>query len=75
MPFRNQILLIMKFNLLKRKTKQTTNYQGAKAWTLTPELELYTAVVTASLTNKFYEKEGKRLTRIKHLIGQCDLMS
>ena len=72
MPFRYQILTIMKFNLLKRKTKQTTNYQGAKAWTLTPELELYTAVVTASLTNKFYEKEGKRLTRIKHLIGQCD---
>ena len=62
----------MKFNLLKRKTKQTTNYGGAKAWTLTPELELYTAVVTASLTNKFYEKEGKRLERIKKLIGKCD---
>jgi len=62
----------MKFNLLKRKQKQTTNYEGAKAWKLTPELELYSAVVTASLSNKFYETEGKRLTRIKDLIGQCD---
>lgn len=62
----------MKFNVLKRKTKLTTNYAGAKAWTMTPELELYSAVVTASLTNKFYEKESKRLERIKTLIGKCD---
>lgn len=72
LSFRNQIATIMKFNLLKRKTKQITNYQGAKAWTLTPELALYTAVVTASLTNKFYEKEGDRLARIKQLIEKCD---
>lgn len=63
---------IMKFNLLKRKQKQTTNYEGAKAWALTPELELYTAVVTASLTNKFYETEVLRLERIRQLIGLCD---
>ncbi len=62
----------MKFNLLKRKQKQTTNYEGAKAWTLTPELALYSAVVTASLSNKFYETEKERLDRIKDLIGQCD---
>ena len=62
----------MKFNLLKRKQKQTTNYEGAKAWKLTPELELYTAVVTASLANKFYEKEASRLTRIKKLIAKCN---
>lgn len=60
----------MKFN---SKTKTiTTNYEGAKAWSLTPELALYTAVVTASLSNKFYEKEGDRLKRIKDLIGKCD---
>ena len=62
----------MKFNLSKRKQKQITNYQGAKAWAMTPELELYTAVVTASLTNKFYEKEADRLARIQRLIAKCD---
>ena len=38
----------MKFNILKKKKTQTTNYEGAKAWKMTPELELYTAVVTGS---------------------------
>ena len=62
----------MKFNLLNRKQNLTINYEGAKAWKLTPQLELYTAVVTASLSNKFYETEAKRMARIKTLIAKCD---
>lgn len=60
----------MKFNLLKRKPKVTKNYEGAKAYRMTPELELYTAVVTASLSNKFYEKQEDTLKRIVELIAK-----
>lgn len=61
----------MKFNnIVKRKSQKVKNYEGADAYTLTPELELYAAVVTASLSNKFYETEGQRLARIRELIGE-----
>src|ERR1043165_7693385 len=59
----------MKFNLL-RKTKTMTNYEGAKAWELTPQLELYTAVATTALADTFYEKDTSRLERIRALIAQ-----
>ena len=46
----------MKFNFLrKKKDKSLVNYEGAKAWKLSPEMELYPAVVTASLSKHFYE--------------------
>jgi len=35
-------------------------------------MELYTAVVTASLSNKFYEKQEKTLARIVELISKTD---
>lgn len=40
-----------------KKTKQrnvTTNYEGAKAYKISPEMELYTAVCTSVLSKKFY---------------------
>jgi hypothetical protein len=61
----------MRFNF-KRKAKEVTNYEGAKAFVLTPELELYTAVVTAALSDNFYEKADARLQRIRELIGKND---
>ena len=61
----------MKFNLkIGRKAKGTVNYEGAMAFVLTPELELYTAVATASLNDQFYEKTGDRLNRIRELIDK-----
>lgn len=60
----------MKFNLLKRKQAVTRNYEGAKAFKMTPEMELYAAVVTASLSDKFYESQGNTLLRIQTLIDQ-----
>lgn len=67
----------MRFNILKRFTNHTsnevkavTNYQGAKAYTLTPESELYTAVATSGLSDTFYEKADKRLARIQELIAK-----
>lgn len=62
----------MKFNIFKRKTNEVTNYEGAKAYKLTPELELYSAVVTAGLSDTFYEKDGKRLERVQELMKKND---
>ncbi|WP_345949979.1 TROVE domain-containing protein [Mucilaginibacter sp. PAMB04274] len=62
----------MKFNLLSKFKNQTVNHAGAKAFTLSPEMELYTAVVTWSLNDSFYEKDEARLARLRKLIGECD---
>ena len=59
----------MKFNTKKQK-QHIANHEGAKAWALSPELELYTAVVTASLSAQFYQKEVDRLERIRQLMQQ-----
>ena len=59
----------MKFNLsTKSKASQVMNYESEKAFVLTPQLELYTAVVTAGLSNQFYEKADAKLQRICELI-------
>lgn len=61
----------MKFNFLKRQKKVTVNHEGAKAYIMTPELELYTAVVTTGLNDTFYESGNERLERIKKLMAKC----
>jgi hypothetical protein len=58
----------MKFNILKRKTNAVSNYEGAKVYTLTPEMELYSTVATAGLSDNFYEKNDARLARIQELM-------
>ena len=63
----------MKFNLLSKLKNQTVNHEGAKAFTLSHEMELYTAVVTWSLNDSFYEKDEARLVRLQKLITTCDL--
>ncbi|HHG83877.1 MAG TPA: TROVE domain-containing protein [Bacteroidetes bacterium] len=62
----------MRFNILARRNKTVRNHEGEKSWTLCPELELYTAVVTTSLDKKFYESAKERVTRIRTLVSQCD---
>ena len=62
----------MKFNLLSKLKNQIVNHAGAKAFTLSPEMELYTAVVTWSLNDSFYEKDEARLVRLQKLITLCD---
>ncbi|MBT1688965.1 TROVE domain-containing protein [Dawidia soli] len=56
----------MKFNV--RTTNTLTNHAGATAHRLDERLELYSAVVTTSLSDKFYEKAGERMERIRMLI-------
>lgn len=62
----------MKFNILRRKANVVTNYEGAKAYAMTPEMELYAAVVTTGLNDSFYEKKDNRLNRIRQLMIQND---
>jgi len=62
----------MKFNFLTKRTRATANHENAKAFSFTPEYELYAAVVTTSLNNSFYESDESRLNRVQSLIAQCD---
>ncbi len=62
----------MKFNVLSKAATQVKNYEGAKAFVMSAEMELYTAVVTWSLNDSFYEKNADRLNRLRGLIALCD---
>jgi 60 kDa SS-A/Ro ribonucleoprotein len=62
----------MKFNLLSRNNTQTVNHAGAKAFVMSAEMELYTAVVTWSLNDSFYEKNDVRMERLRTLIYACN---
>jgi len=64
--------MIMKFNFLNTKKQLVTNHEKAKAYLMTPELELYTAVVTTGLNDSFYESGNNRLNRIKELVMICE---
>ncbi|UOQ71443.1 TROVE domain-containing protein [Hymenobacter cellulosilyticus] len=62
----------MRFNLPFRKAKTVLNHEGAAAYTLTPQLELYAAVATAALSDQFYEKADTRLQRLRELVARND---
>ena len=60
----------MKYNSILNGLGVVKNHEGAKAYVMTPELELYSAVVTASLSDTFYEKQDERMERIEQLVRQ-----
>ena len=62
----------MKFNTMIKEQSMTLNHEGAEAFGLSAEMELYTAVVTASLSDKFYETADERIERIADLVGKCN---
>lgn len=62
----------MRFNLPIRDRDAVRNYEGAQAYALNPALALYAAVVTASLSDQFYETAPDRLVRIRELVAQND---
>ncbi|SHG66739.1 TROVE domain-containing protein [Chryseobacterium sp. OV279] len=62
----------MKFNFLNKEKNTVMNYEGAKAFTMTPAEELYSAVVTTGLSKTSYEKGSDRLVRIQSLIKKND---
>ena len=61
-----------KYNTIIKQNRVTLNHEGAEAFSMSAEMELYTAVVTASLSNNFYETANERIERIADLVGKCD---
>ena len=52
---------------------KTSNYEGGEAYNLTPELDLYTKVCTASLQSKFYEPNvSQQLGTLRSTIAKVD---
>ncbi|WP_299247084.1 TROVE domain-containing protein [uncultured Aquimarina sp.] len=62
----------MKFNVFTKSKNEVKNYQGAKAFRLSPKMELYTAVVNSSLEKTNYESGNDRLKRIIKLVQKND---
>jgi len=61
----------MRFNKTAKGKSKTVNHEGDKAYKLSPEMNLYSTVCTASLQPKFYEKQDETLERIRELIKKC----
>lgn len=61
----------MKFNFTNKGKDTTVNYMGAKAYKMTPEMELYSTVVTCVVDDSYYESNTDRICRIKNLIAKC----
>ena len=55
--------------MLKRENVMV-NHEGAEAYRMTPEMELYTAVVTSALEEIYYEGKTDRVDRIAGLVGK-----
>ncbi|MFL9483794.1 TROVE domain-containing protein [Chitinophagaceae bacterium LWZ2-11] len=60
----------MKFNFSVKAKAATVNYEGAKAYSLTPEMEMYSAVATTMLSDTFYEKADERMERMIALMSK-----
>ena len=61
-----------RYNAVAEDHTQTTNLAGGGAYTLSPEMDLYSTICTASLYPKFYETPQETLDRIRNLIASCD---
>ena len=62
----------MRFNIKTKRTNKVKNYEADEAYTMSPALELYASVVTTTLADKFYEKDQKRIVRLRKLIAKND---
>lgn len=62
----------MNYNAMIHQDAHFRNHQGAKAFRQTPEMELYSAVVTAAMSDSFYEDRNGRAERIAQLVRVVD---
>ena len=62
----------MKYNEIVKKENEVLNHEGAKAFRMSPEMELYTAAVSSALCGKFYESSKDFVERVSRLISQVD---
>lgn len=65
-------MVVSRFNAKKVNPRKTINHEGATAYKVTPELELYSLVCTASLQNKFYESTSETIGRLQELLYHVD---
>lgn len=56
----------------QKEEKSITSLSGGIAYTMDKNMELFSAVVTTVLQDKFYEKKSERMDRIIELVSQCD---
>lgn len=54
------------------KQEEVLNHEGAPAFRMDKELELYSAVVTSALENTYYEGSPERMRRIVNLVEKVD---
>ncbi|GAG76470.1 unnamed protein product, partial [marine sediment metagenome] len=62
-----------RFSEKKKGANTTTNYEGEVAYKLTPKMELYTLVCTASLQKRFYTEADECVERLRELIQKVDM--
>lgn len=62
----------MKFNEKAKEMNLTLNHEGAMAYRMSAEMELYTTVVTSMLNDNFYENGDDRIMRIRKLVEKTD---
>jgi len=63
----------MSYNEQLRCNNLTTNHEGAAAWRMTPEWELYSSVVTTmGVEDTFYERGDDRARRIADLVRKVE---
>ena len=62
----------MRYNSMIEERERVVNHEGEKAFVMTPEMELYTAVVTCALSDNHYETGDERMSRIAELIRKVD---
>lgn len=62
-----------RFNEPSTNTRKTVNHEGEVAFAMTPELDLYSQVCTASLQPKFYSPDSNdQILRLRDTISKVD---
>lgn len=62
-----------RFSEKKKGVNTTVNYEGEVAYKLTPKMELYTLVCTASLQKKFYTSADECIERLRTLLPKVPI--
>jgi hypothetical protein len=62
----------MRFNFLPKAKAATVNHEGAIAYSMSPEMELYAAIATTMLNDTNYESADKRMERILSLLPKVE---
>lgn len=60
----------MKYN--QKRQNNVTNYEGAVAYSMNEEMELYSLAVNCMMSDQFYRKEPEILNRLIELVEKCD---